>query len=203
MSFISHKQFDFDFELITHLRHKQYKEPHPVLQTTKLEPKRLKALRSNCKTVASPDFLGTCLFIILHGFSWCSFEWEPLKFFKSSSPKTNLKFTCGWTSQNTFDKKTYTILNLKVLIVGLHTHRFLGDSVVNNIACQCRRCKRCRFNPWVSKIPWKRAWQPTPVFLPGKFHGQRSLVGYSLWGHKESDTTEHTHILHTHIYLLN
>ena len=39
------------------------------------------------------------------------------------------------------------------------------------------RCKRCGFNPWVWEIPWRRAWQPTPVFLPGKPHGQRSLVG--------------------------
>ena len=40
------------------------------------------------------------------------------------------------------------------------------------------------------KIPWRRKWQPTPVLLPGKFHGPRSLVGYSPWDHKESDTTE-------------
>ena len=53
--------------------------------------------------------------------------------------------------------------------------------------------KRCRFNPWVGKIPWRRTWQRTPVFLPGKFHGQKNLVGYSPWGHKELDTTEHTH----------
>ena len=46
------------------------------------------------------------------------------------------------------------------------------------------------FDPWVGKIPWRRKWQPTPVFLPGEFHGQRSLVGYSLWGHKELNTTE-------------
>ena len=46
------------------------------------------------------------------------------------------------------------------------------------------------FNPWVSKIPWRREWLPAPVFLPGDSHGQRSLVGYSPWGHKESDTTE-------------
>ena len=46
------------------------------------------------------------------------------------------------------------------------------------------------FNPWVEKIPWRRAWQPTPVFLPGESHRQRSLVGYSSWGHKESNTTE-------------
>ena len=46
------------------------------------------------------------------------------------------------------------------------------------------------FDPWVGKIPWRREWQPTPVFLPGEFHGQRSLEGYSPWGLKESDMTE-------------
>ena len=51
-------------------------------------------------------------------------------------------------------------------------------------ACQCRRCKRRGFHPWVRKIPWSRRWQPTPVFLPGKFHGERSLEGYSPRGHK-------------------
>ena len=45
-------------------------------------------------------------------------------------------------------------------------------------------------DPWVGKIPWRRAWQPIPVFLLGEAHGQRSLVGYSLQGHEESDTTE-------------
>ena len=45
--------------------------------------------------------------------------------------------------------------------------------------CQCRRCKRCRFNPWGRKNPWRRKWQPTPVFLPGESHGQRSLAGYN------------------------
>ena len=45
-------------------------------------------------------------------------------------------------------------------------------------------------NPWVGKIPWRREWQPTPEFLPGEFHGQRSLAGYSPWGHKELDTTD-------------
>jgi len=48
-------------------------------------------------------------------------------------------------------------------------------------ACQCRRCG---FDPWVGKIPWRRKWQPTSAFLPGKSHGQRSLMGYSLWGRK-------------------
>ena len=58
--------------------------------------------------------------------------------------------------------------------------------------CRCRRCKRCGFDPWVGRIPWRRAWQPTPIFLPGEFRGQRSLAGYSPEGHKESDTTEET-----------
>ena len=50
--------------------------------------------------------------------------------------------------------------------------------------------KRCRFNPWVGKIPWRKAWQLAPVSLPGKSHGQRSLAGYSLWGvAKELDMT--------------
>ena len=55
-----------------------------------------------------------------------------------------------------------------------------------------QRLKRHGFNPWVGKIPWRRTWQPTSVFLPGKAHGQRSLVGCSLVGCKESDTTEAT-----------
>ena len=51
-------------------------------------------------------------------------------------------------------------------------------------------CRRPRFNPWVRKIPWRREWQPTPIFLPGDLHGQRSLVGYSPQGHNELDTTD-------------
>ena len=51
---------------------------------------------------------------------------------------------------------------------------------------------RLGFDPWIGKTPWRRKWQPTLVFLPGEFHGQRSLVGYSPWGHKESNRTEHT-----------
>ena len=54
------------------------------------------------------------------------------------------------------------------------------------------------FSPWVGKILWRRKWQPTPVFLPGKSRGQSSLVGYSLWGRKKSDTTERLH-LHFHM----
>ena len=58
--------------------------------------------------------------------------------------------------------------------------------------CQCRRYKRCRFNPWVGKIPGRRAQKHTLVFLPGEPHRQRKLVGYSPWGPKESDMTDVT-----------
>ena len=68
--------------------------------------------------------------------------------------------------------------------------QFPGGASGKESANQCRRCE---FDSWVGKIPWRRKRQPTPVFLPGEFHGQRRLVGYSPWGHKELDTTEHTH----------
>ena len=84
--------------------------------------------------------------------------------------------------------------------VCLQTHQHLTFSSLNNglprwfsglkICLKCRRCRRHRFTPWVWKIPWRRKWQPTPVFLPGKSHGQRSLAGHSAWGPKESDMTE-------------
>ena len=54
----------------------------------------------------------------------------------------------------------------------------------------CLKCRRAGFDPWVRKIPCRREWLPSPVFLPGEFHGQRSLVGYSPWDHRESDMTE-------------
>ena len=57
-------------------------------------------------------------------------------------------------------------------------------------ACQCRRGKRRGFHPWVGKFPWSRKWQPTPGVLPGNFHGQRSLAGFSPLGCKDSDMTE-------------
>ena len=57
---------------------------------------------------------------------------------------------------------------------------------------QCKSCKRCGVDPWVGKVPCKRKWQPTPVFLPRKSHGQR-LLAHRLCGVTESDTAEHTH----------
>ena len=60
-------------------------------------------------------------------------------------------------------------------------------------ACQCRRCQRWEFDLWVGKIPWRRIWQPTPVFLPGESRGQRSVAGHSAPGCKELDRTERAH----------
>ena len=70
----------------------------------------------------------------------------------------------------------------------------------------CLQCGRPGFDPWLGKIPWRRKWRPTPVLLPGKFHGQRSLVGYSPWGCEELDPTERLHLtslvlLHIWLYL--
>ena len=61
--------------------------------------------------------------------------------------------------------------------------------------CRYRRCKGLGFDPRVKKIPWRRKRQPTPVFLPGKSQGQRSLAGYSQRGHKGLDTTERLNTL--------
>ena len=70
---------------------------------------------------------------------------------------------------------------------------FLEGSDGKKSACQCRRLG---FDPWARKIPWRRNWLPTPVFLPGKFHGQKSLAGYSPWGCKELDMTEELTLSH-------
>ena len=75
---------------------------------------------------------------------------------------------------------------------------FPGGASCKELSCQCRRHKRLGFNSWVGKIPWRRAWQHASVFLPGKSHGQRSLAGYSPWGHKELDMTEVTQHTYRH-----
>ena len=69
---------------------------------------------------------------------------------------------------------------------------FPGGTSGKEPACQCRRCKRPGLGSWVRKISWRRALQPTLVFLPRESHGQRSLEGYSPEGHKELDMTEET-----------
>ena len=63
-------------------------------------------------------------------------------------------------------------------------------------ACQCRRRRRLGFDPWVGKVPWRRKWQPTPVFLSGESRGQRSLVGYSPWSRRVRHDGVTDHIPH-------
>jgi len=65
-------------------------------------------------------------------------------------------------------------LDMTILTLG-----FPGGTSGKEPTCQCRRSKRLKFDPWAGQIPWRRAWQPIPVFLPREFHSQRSLVGYS------------------------
>ena len=64
------------------------------------------------------------------------------------------------------------------------------DSLVAHMVKNLPAMQETWVHPWVRKIPWRRAWQPTPLFLRGESHGQRSLVGYSPWGHKVPNTTE-------------
>ena len=77
---------------------------------------------------------------------------------------------------------------------------FQAASLVAQTVKNLPTMQRPRFNPWVRKIPWGREWLPTPVFLPGEFHGQRKLVGHSPWGCKESGTagvTNTFNVFHT------
>ena len=88
-------------------------------------------------------------------------------------------FTCGFTC---FFTCGFTCL----LVVNMGSHPMFASEWK---WCVIIVDRRYGFDPWVRKIPWRRKWHPTPVFLPGKCHGQRSLGGYSPRGHKESDTT--------------
>ena len=90
--------------------------------------------------------------------------------------------------------KTLTQLNMK-------SRAFLVAQMVKRL-----QCRRPGFDSWVRKIPWRRKWQSTPALLPGKFHGWRSLIGYSPWGRKESDTTEQLQqpmLLNTELFFTN
>ena len=69
--------------------------------------------------------------------------------------------------------------------------QILGFPYGQQICLPMQEMQETQVQSWVGKIPWSRKWQPAPVFLPGKFYGQRNLADYSLWGCKGSDTTEH------------
>ena len=106
-----------------------------------------------------------------------------------------------------FGIDVYTLLYLRWIIIK-YLLNITGNSVQYSVItillprgtsskeppCQSRRCKRCGFDPWVRKIPWRRKWQPTAVFLLKESHGQRSLAGYGPWGHMTED------VLHVNSY---
>ena len=125
--------------------------------------------------------------IILVGPLWLPMEYRHTQ--NSPSVISGIQFskTIYFRAMFRVRKWICLVLNLTPSKNVLRLPRWLSDK---ESAWQCRWC---RFNPWVRKIPWRRKWQPTPVFLPRKSHGQRNLVGYSSWGCEESDTTEHTH----------
>ena len=82
--------------------------------------------------------------------------------------------------------------------VGETMRRFYSPEMIfkgTTLSCTCLQCGRPGFNPWVRKILWWRAWQPTPILLPGESHRRRSLIGYSPQGRRELDTTERLHFL--------
>ena len=90
-------------------------------------------------------------------------------------------FTSVWVSSH----KDISLIGFRV-----NSRGFPGGASGKESSCQYRKHKGYSFNPWVGKIPWRRKWQPTPLFLSGESHGQRSLVGYNPLGCRESDTTE-------------
>ena len=116
---------------------------------------------------------------------------------------------CGWDCRGTgwiFWGRELLYILIVVVVTWLYTSFRISGLLWRlsgtESACQYRRPKRCGFNPWVGKIPWRTEWQPTPVFLLGEFHRQRSLAGYSPWGRKESDTMEQLNTL-THFSAQN
>ena len=86
-------------------------------------------------------------------------------------------------------KNVFMVVLTMTLWVSLVTQRLKRPPAMREI----------RFDPWIRKIPWRRKWQPAPVFLPGESNGWRSLAGYSSQGRKESDTTERLHFTSLHL----
>ena len=119
-----------------------------------------------------------------------SYQWNP----QTELNSTIKEHTPGWSEIHICDAGWFDICRLINVIITNDRIKskhwgFPSGTNSKQTTCQCRRLKRCRFNPWVRKTPWSRKQQTIPVFLPGKFHGQRSLASYSPRGGKESDMT--------------
>ena len=114
-----------------------------------------------------------------------------------TTTKTSLKvrtlskgslFALLWQQRHLCNSQ-WCLLMLGDKYLGFKGGSFLGG-LDSKESVNLPKYKRPRFNPWVGKIPWRREWQLLPVLLPGEFHGQRSLVGCSPWGRKQSDMIE-------------
>ena len=104
----------------------------------------------------------------------------------------------GWGGERRVEEGADICIHISLVLVtpghrfnpcDLH-YKFFWASLVAHMVKNLLAMQETRFDPWVGKILWRRDWLPTPVFLPGEFHGQRSLVGYSPWGGKEPDMTK-------------
>ena len=125
-------------------------------------------------------------------------EWVAISFYKSWKWKVKVKLlSCVWLSEpmdcSLPGSSIHGILQARVLEWGAIAFSMnpTKASVYKESVCQCRRHKRCGFNPWVGKIPWVGNGNPFQYSCLEN-HGQRSLMGYSPWGRKELDMTEHT-----------
>ena len=114
----------------------------------------------------------------------------PQSFMISGSFPMSQLFASG--SQSVGASASASVTSSELLTPQLHRRASLVAQMVKNLPA----CRRPRFDHWLRKIPWRREWLPTPVFLPGEFLGQRNLVGYSPWGHKELGTTEQLSLFH-------
>ena len=113
-------------------------------------------------------------------------------------PESHRAFTCD-SSLGSSNLGQFLILSLSFLNLIFLKHEFVATLVAQTVKTLPAMQDRPGLDPWVGKIPWRRTWEPTPVFLPGEPHGRRSLVGYSPWGRKELDTSEW--LVHTHMQL--
>ena len=131
---------------------------------------------------------------------WCVIIYYLIYVFKSQVSKSQFSLLSNgehniyypFTLTSKWDNACFTKY-MNVCDVEYAIWGFLEGSDGKKSAYQCRRLG---FDLWARKIPWRRNWLPTPVFLPGEFHGQRSLAGYSPWGCKELDMTEELPLSH-------
>ena len=106
-----------------------------------------------------------------------------------------LQYSCLENTMNSMKRQKDITLKDICMCVCVCAYIYIYASqvvLVVKIQPPMQETQESRFNAWVGKIPWSRKWQPTPVSWPGESHGQRCLVGYSPWGHKESDMTKTT-----------